>query len=177
VSKHAALLRGINVGKAKRVAMADLRRLMTDLGYADVKTLLNSGNIAFTVPAGMKGDPAARLERAMADELKITAQVLVLPAAKVAAAVKTNPFGKAAANPSRLMVTFLFGDTNRTKLEALAKEDWGVEALSLGPGVAYFWCPQGIIESPLFKAAGKILAKGCTTRNWATVSKLHELLR
>ncbi|HSD71146.1 MAG TPA: DUF1697 domain-containing protein, partial [Thermoanaerobaculia bacterium] len=42
--RHVALIRGINVGRAKRVAMADLRALVGDLGYGDVRTLLNSGN-------------------------------------------------------------------------------------------------------------------------------------
>src|SRR5204863_1567267 len=53
---HVALLRGINVGTAKRVAMADLRQLMTGLGYSDVRTLLNSGNVVFTAPP-RGGDP------------------------------------------------------------------------------------------------------------------------
>src|SRR6478736_4542725 len=48
--KHVALLRGINVGKAKRIAMADLRKLCEGLGYEDVSTLLNSGNIVFSAP-------------------------------------------------------------------------------------------------------------------------------
>jgi uncharacterized protein (DUF1697 family) len=60
---HVALLRGINVGKAKRVAMADLRALLEELGYADVRTLLNSGNVVFTAPRAAKGDPGPPEER------------------------------------------------------------------------------------------------------------------
>ena len=51
MSRHVALLRGINVGKAKRIAMADLKTLMERLGYREVRTLLNSGNVVFTAPA------------------------------------------------------------------------------------------------------------------------------
>jgi uncharacterized protein (DUF1697 family) len=63
---HVALLRGINVGKAKRVGMADLRALVEGLGYRDVRTLLNSGNVVFAVPKSARGEPAARIETAIA---------------------------------------------------------------------------------------------------------------
>jgi uncharacterized protein (DUF1697 family) len=55
---HFALLRGINVGRAKRVAMADLRSLVEDLGYGEVGTLLNSGNVVFTTSAVTAGNAA-----------------------------------------------------------------------------------------------------------------------
>src|ERR1700704_4724623 len=69
--RRVALLRGVNVGKAKRVAMADLRKLVEGLGYGDVRTLLNSGNVLFTVPAGMTGDAAARIENAIGARLGV----------------------------------------------------------------------------------------------------------
>jgi uncharacterized protein (DUF1697 family) len=53
------LIRGINVGRAKRVAMADLRALVESLGYGEVKTLLNSGNVVFTAPGGTTGTTPA----------------------------------------------------------------------------------------------------------------------
>ena len=59
--RHVALLRGINVGKAKRIAMADLRALVADLGYRDVGTLLNSGNVVFTAPGAGPEDAARRI--------------------------------------------------------------------------------------------------------------------
>ena len=62
---HVALLRGINVGSAKRIAMADLRALVEGLGFRDVRTLLNSGNIIFSAPKNRRDDAAARIEKAM----------------------------------------------------------------------------------------------------------------
>jgi len=59
-ANHVALLRGINVGTAKRVAMEDLRALMGGLGYGDVRTLLNSGNVVFSAN-GRSGDPSRRI--------------------------------------------------------------------------------------------------------------------
>src|SRR6266496_1648635 len=85
--RHVALIRGINVGRAKRVAMADLRALVGDLGYGEVRTLLNSGNVVFTVPASARGDPAPRIEQAMTARLGISARVTVLTAAELAAVV------------------------------------------------------------------------------------------
>jgi uncharacterized protein (DUF1697 family) len=64
--RRVALLRGINVGRAKRVAMADLRELVESLGYREVRTLLNSGNVVFTVPSGVRGDSARRIEDGIA---------------------------------------------------------------------------------------------------------------
>ena len=82
-----ALIRGINVGKAKRVAMADLRAELEKLGYEDVRTLLNSGNVVFTVPAKSQGDPAARVEEVLEKRLRVPARVVVLTAAELARAV------------------------------------------------------------------------------------------
>lgn len=63
--RHVALIRGINVGRAKRVAMADLRALVEDLGYGDVRTLLNSGNVVFTSARRPPAKAAARIEEGL----------------------------------------------------------------------------------------------------------------
>lgn len=172
---HVALLRGINVGKAKRVAMADLKALVAALGYRHVRTLLNSGNVVFAVPRAVTGDPAARIEQAIARKLGFTSRVTVLDAAELAAVVRENPLGKVASNPSLLLVTVITEPKDRAKLAPLAKQDWGAEALAVGRRVAWLWCPGGQIDSPLAKAVFKVLGDGATTRNWATILKLHDL--
>src|SRR5688572_11970726 len=101
--RHVALLRGINVGRAKRVAMADLRALVEGLGYGDVRTLLNSGNVVFTVRRAAKSDPASRIEKALAAQLGIASRVTVLTAPELAAVVEQNPLLKVADDPSRLL--------------------------------------------------------------------------
>ena len=99
---HVALIRGINVGKAKRVAMADLRALIAKLGYGDPRTLLNSGNVVFDAGREAAGKVAARIEEGMAAKLKVSARVTVLTGADFATVVEENPLGGMAANPSRL---------------------------------------------------------------------------
>ncbi|HEX8272791.1 MAG TPA: DUF1697 domain-containing protein [Longimicrobiaceae bacterium] len=171
-----ALLRGINVGRAKRVAMADLRALVEELGYGGVRTLLNSGNVVYSAPGAAPDEAAARIEEAIAARLGITSRVIVLTAAEVAAAVAGNPLGDVADNPSRLFVAVLRDPADRARLEPLAGRDWGREVLALGPRVAYLWCPDGSMGSRLPEEVGRVLGDRVTTRNWATLTRLHALV-
>ena len=173
--RQVALLRGINVGKAKRVSMAELRALVEGLGYADVSTLLNSGNIVFTARGAAARTSAARIEKAIAREVGFTSRVTVLTAAELAAAVAENPLAEACTDPSRLLVAVLADPADRKKLEPLTKQDWTPEVLALGSRVAYIWCPEGILVSRLLEAVGRPLGDAVTTRNWATLIKLHAL--
>jgi uncharacterized protein (DUF1697 family) len=170
-----ALLRGINVGKAKRIAMADLRALVEELGYGDVRTLLNSGNVVFSVPAKVRGDSAARIQKAIASELGVEARVTVVTAQELAVAVDENPLLDAMTNPSRFLVAFLNRPADRSLLAPLAKRKWGSERFAVGARVAYLWCPDSILESPLGTEFGRLMKDAATTRNWATVTKLRTL--
>ena len=170
-----ALIRGINVGRAKRVAMADLRTLVEGLGYGDVRTLLNSGNIVFTTGRKALRNPASRIEKAMTSSLGVSARVMVITASELAEIVAANPLLAVATDPSRLMVTVLASPADLHRLESLAQEDWAPEVLAFGPRVAYSWCPDGIILSRLTIAMGRALGDAATTRNWPTITKLHGL--
>src|SRR5687768_11781403 len=98
---YMALLRGVNnVGAARRVAMADLRALFEALGFRDVRTLLNSGNVVFSVPTRGRGDVRARIEKALASRLGLSSPVTILSAGEVTAAVRDNPLSHVATNPS-----------------------------------------------------------------------------
>jgi uncharacterized protein (DUF1697 family) len=177
VTRHVALIRGINVGKAKRVAMSDLRALVEDLGYRDVRTLLNSGNVVFTVPASVRKDPATRIEKAITARLGISARVTVLTRAELADVVASDPFGKVAHDPSRLFVTVLIDPSHRKRLLPLARQDWAPDVLKVGARVVYLWCPNGMLESGLADAINRLVGDGATTRNWATMMKIHGLLK
>ena len=172
---HVALLRGINVGRAKRIAMADLRALVAKLGYGNVRTLLNSGNVVFDVPSSRRGDPAARLEEAMTNALGVSARVTVLSAADLAKVVAKNPFATVATDPARYLVGFLKEPGHAKRLAVLAGKSWKPEALAVGPGVVYLWCAGGILESAILSSASRLLGDAITTRNWTTVTKLLAL--
>lgn len=173
---HAALLRGINVGKAKRIAMAELRDLCTALGYGDVKTLLNSGNVVFSMPRP-DTKAAAKIEKAIESRHGFTSRVVVVTARELETIVEENPFEEAASNPSRFLVTVLNADADRARLAALAKQEWGAERLGLGTHAAYSWCPNGILESSSLIALSKLLGERGTSRNWATILKLQVMMR
>jgi uncharacterized protein (DUF1697 family) len=172
---HVALIRGINVGRAKRVAMADLRKVVESLGYSDVRTLLNSGNVVFTAPDEAADEVATRIERALAAELGVAARVMVLTAAELAEALAENPLEEVATDPSRLLLAVLRSSAERAKLEPLASQDWRPEALALGRRVAYVWCANGISVSALMEAVGRALGDAVTARNWSTARKLSAL--
>jgi hypothetical protein len=89
-SRYIALLRGVNVGRAKRIAMADLRKLVEDLGHTGVRSLLNSGNIVFDAVVSPV-DAAQEIEAAMAVHLGVSARVFVFASHEVARSLTTIP--------------------------------------------------------------------------------------
>lgn len=173
--RHVALLRGINVGRAKRIAMADLRELFVDLGFDEVRTLLNSGNVVFTASRAAPSRISAQIEKALVDRIGISSRVTVLPGSELTMIVASNPLLDIAEDPSRLLVAFLATTGHRARLESLTREDWSPGALALGERVAWLWCPDGILGSRLPDAIGRLLGDAVTTRNWSTVLKLEAL--
>lgn len=170
-----ALLRGINVGKAKRIAMADLRAIVADLGYRDVRTLLNSGNVVFSAPASIRGDAARRIEAALEERTGVRARVTVIDAEELEAALRAHPLERIATDPSRLLLVVLADPADRSKLLPLAKRDFAPEAFALGLRISFAWCADGILESPLWAEIGRALRDGVTSRNLATMRKLAAL--
>ena len=175
-SRQVALLRGVNVGRANRIAMAALRDLVSALGYSDVRTLLNSGNIVFESPRASPRDAATRIEKALSTELGVSARVTVITAAELATVIAENPLMNYADNPSRLLVALLRNPADRSKLVPLSKQDWRKDVLGIGSLAAYLWCAEGVIASKLSEAVNRLLGDGVTSRNWATILKLHAMI-
>ena len=175
--RYVALLRGINVGRARRVAMADLRALLEELGYRDVRTLLNSGNAVFTASGVAPEEAAARIEGALFARVGFAARTMVLTAEELVVAVEQNPLLEIATDPSRLYVAVLAEPADLVRLEPLLAEDWSPEMLALGARVAYLWCPAGVIESRLVEAVGRAVGDAVTMRNSTTMAKLGALAR
>jgi uncharacterized protein (DUF1697 family) len=176
LTTYVALFRGINVGTAKRVAMADLRALFESLGYKNVRTLLNSGNVVLDVPGASKSSPAARIEKAFSAKIGFSSRITLLTATELATVVGENPLLEHMTNPSLLQVAVVTDPADVRKLKPLVKEDWGAEAIALGPRVAYVWSPAGTLESKVLAALGKTLRDGVTVRNWATMLKLGAIV-
>jgi len=171
---YVALLRGINVGAHNRVPMADVRSLMTRLGYSDVRTHLQSGNVVFRGPDA----PVAEVERAIADRLEAD---LGLPVAVLARTdeefrevVADNPV--VGEDPARLMVLFLAEPAGH-KLADIDPARYAPEVFAVRPAEIYVYCAIGVLESALLKLfSDRRLGCAVTARNWRTVTRIAELL-
>ena len=170
-----ALLRGVNVGKAKRVPMAELRALLTGLGYTNVATLLNSGNAVFHSVQGTSVKHAAAIASAIMERLEVQVPVIVKSSAELAGIVSENPLRIETAEHARLLVAFAQVNTALPSLATIHSLVVAPEKFEVGRHAAYLLCVPGILESKAGAALlGKVGSK-VTTRNWATVLKLGAL--
>jgi uncharacterized protein (DUF1697 family) len=173
--RYAALLRGVNLVKHNRIAMADLREILTGLGYLDVATHLQRGNAVFG-----SENPAGRLERdigaALARHAGLSCTVMVRSGAELAAVVSANPLGREPDNPSRFFVSFLADVPARGMAADFAQLDLAPERAWVIGREAYYWCPEGLRQSKLTGAfLERRLGVTGTARNWNTVTRLAEL--
>jgi uncharacterized protein (DUF1697 family) len=170
----AALLRGVNIGRNKRISMPTLREIVESLGHTDVETYLQSGNVVFT-PKG-KGDHAARLSEAIAGETGHEVAVVLRTGAELAQVVKANPY--AVTDPTRVVVAFL---AERLTLETLGLDElerYAPDELTLHGRELYVSVPNGQGRSKLMEALVKrSFPTTVTVRNWRTVTALAELTR
>ena len=170
-----ALLRGVNVGRAKRVPMAEWRAVLSGLGYRDVATLLNSGNAVFRAPRGTPAKHSADITAAISAQLKKEVPVIVKLASELAAIISENSIKAGAEEHPRLLVAFVQDTRTLSSLAAIKSLVVPPEQFALGRNAAYLLCHAGVLKS---KAAAALLGKvgkSVTTRNWATVLKLQAL--
>ncbi len=169
------LLRGINLGAHRRVAMGDLRDLLTKLGYGDVRTYLQSGNVVLTSAASPES-LGRELEQQIAAQLGVDAQVVVRTRDELADVVAHNPLDDVAEDPKRYQVSFLSAEPDPEAVRAIAAIDVGPERFVASGREIFAWHPNGIQQSPLAKLLSeRRLGVTATARNWATVTKLLAL--
>jgi uncharacterized protein (DUF1697 family) len=175
--RYAAFLRGINLGQHNRIAMRDLTALLTELGYTDITTILQSGNAAFAVPGKhTTASIAGHIAGTISDRLGLDVPVQVRTGAELASIVAGNPIREAEAEPARLNVVFL--DAPVSSLGPVRPDEFPHEDIRLGDRVLYVWYHQGVGVSKLTPVVlERRLKVGTTTRNWNTVTKLADLTR
>jgi uncharacterized protein (DUF1697 family) len=172
---HVALLRGINLGSSRRVAMADLRALLTEAGYDDVRTHLQSGNVVLS--AGAKPEALAEaLETLLAERFGMEIPVVVRSRAQLESVVQHDPLGDVADDPKKYVVTFLSGEPDASFVRTIADGDHDPERFAAHGHDLYTWHPNGIQKSKLARLVGdKRLGVTATARNWTTVTRLLEM--
>jgi uncharacterized protein (DUF1697 family) len=176
MATYVALLRGINVGGNKMVAMAELRAALTKAGFSNVQTLLQSGNVILDAAASSPAKLESQLEAELKKRFSLEVEVHVRSAAELAAVIEANPFAaEAKRDPSHLLVTFYKTPLDKAKVKAAGAAIDGPERLHGDGRHLYMVFPEGIGRSKATVVAGKMLGPGGTARNWNTVQKLAAL--
>jgi len=174
---YMALLRAINVGGTKPVAMADLRDLLTQLGMGDARSLLQSGNLVFRSSARSAASLERLLEAEAKKRLALETDFFVRSAKEWNVIVARNPFRREALrDPSHLVVMALKDAPDPKNVKALQAAITGPEVVRAVGRQAYIVYPDGIGHSRLTNAViEKTLGTRGTGRNWNTVLKLDAL--
>lgn len=174
---HIALLRGINVGGRNRVPMSDLLQMVTDLGFDDARSFLNSGNLLFASDERDGPALAQQLEVATEKRFGFAVSYIVRSAAEWDRIIDRNPFPQEAkSDPSHLLVMCLKDSVGAAKIKALQVAINGPEKVHADGKQLYLTYPAGIGDSKLTNTVieQKLGVRG-TARNWNTVLKLAAL--
>jgi uncharacterized protein (DUF1697 family) len=175
--RHVILLRGINLGPSRRIAMPELRKLLGEASYRDVATYVQSGNVVLT--SGEHPDEVADdCERLIGEHFGFEVPVMVRTAEELADVISRNPLPEATKDPKRYQVTFLDRPLDPERIEELAQLATPSERFAASGRELYGWHPQGASRSKLWnRLASKNLGVRATARNWTTVTTLLEMAR
>jgi uncharacterized protein (DUF1697 family) len=172
---YAALLRGINLGRHKRVGMAELRELVEDLGCADVRTYVQSGNVVLRSDRGAPG-LAREIEKAIEKRLGHDVTVVIRTERQLRDFVASNPFVGQKTPPKTLYATFLAEKPDPKRVRELGERDFAPERWELVRNDICLFLPNGYGRVKLNNAMlERQLGVPATTRNWRTVTALAEL--
>ena len=175
MSRQVALLRGVNLGAKRRVAMPRLREIVEAAGYGGVRTYLQSGNLVLdgeARPEQLEADLASLI----AAEFGFEVPVLVRTREELAGVVENDPFAGVANDPARYQVSFLSAAPEPSAVRALEAADVAPERVAVHGREVYAWHPDGVGRSRLAALiTEKRLGVGVTARNWKTVTALLEL--
>jgi uncharacterized protein (DUF1697 family) len=175
MTRQVALLRGINVGGHNRVEMARLRELMQGLGYGDVRTHLQSGNVLFTSDATPE-QASQDIETRLAEQFGLRLRVLVRTIDELAAVVAANPLATVATDPARLLVLFLSAAPDPERLSGIDPAGYEPERFFAAGREIHLWCASGVQGSQLSRVlSDRRLGVTVTARNWNTVTRLLSL--
>ena len=176
MTTYAALLRGINVSGKNPIKMDALRALFADLGFDNVTTYVQSGNIVFTSSARSAAKVAATIKRGIADQLGADVAVIVRTGNELATIAGANPLHTKSSDPSKLHVTFLESAPSAAKLKAIDPSVAAPDEFAVVGREVFLHCPNGYgrtkLNNTFFEKKLDVVA---TTRNLRTVQKLVEL--
>lgn len=175
-NRYALLLRGVNVGTKNSLPMAELRKMLEQIGCSDVATYVQSGNAVFATTLAADALSAA-IEAALARTMGRPIATTLRTERELSKIIDANPFVDVATKPAYLCVTFLSHTPTKSELAPLIAANFEPALHQAAGKEIYTWHPNGQGKSPLAVALGKLKLRGAvTTRNWNTVLKLREML-
>ena len=169
------LFRGINVGGNNLLPMKALVSILQNLGFDDVNTYIQSGNVVFRASKSPAKNIVSKIAVAIERDFGFSPQITLLSVADLHGIVAKNPFVADAAEPKFLHCFFLSevpGDPDVKGLDAILGKD---EVYLLTEKALYLHAPQGIGRSKFAQRAEKLIGVSGTARNWRTVSKIVEM--
>jgi uncharacterized protein (DUF1697 family) len=176
---YIALLRGINVGPHKRMKMEQLRDSCRAVGFREVKTYIQSGNIVF---AGTRRSPAAvskKIADVIARDFGFSADVITRTHEEMKQIIDRNPLLKEnGVDLSKLHVVFLSREPSAASLQQLQKLTLPPDRARASGREIYFYFPNGVSGSSLWKhPLDRVFSVSCTMRNWKTINELYQMAR
>ncbi|HYV60723.1 MAG TPA: DUF1697 domain-containing protein [Acidimicrobiia bacterium] len=173
---YVALLRAINLGRVNRVPMAELRTVLTNAGFRDVRTHLQSGNVVLHSSKRSPTAAAKRIEDLVGSEFGVNADVMVRSADQLAKIVRANPLARGRTGSDTLHVAFLKSRPAAAATRALAGRSFGDDEFVIRGSEIYLRYPNGVagskMNTALFEGA---LGTPGTVRTWKVVTRLNEL--
>ena len=174
--KYVAFLRGINVGGKNKVKMETLREICASIGFENVKTYINSGNVIFETRKTDVLKLAEKIEKAIEKEFGLQIKVMVRRTEEIENLVKNNPFAGQFENDKDLHVFFLDEELSTEKRELLLSNNSENEQFSVQNREIFCLLRVSVLESLIGKDyIGKKLKVSATARNWRTVNKILEV--
>jgi len=175
VPTYVALLRGVNVGGYKKIKMEQLRSSFEKLGFEDVRTYIQSGNVIFRTGDMSAAELRRRAEDKILSDFGFSPPVILRSAAELGKTLQNNPFTKhKGIEPAKLHVFFLSGAPAKAAVQELEGLQIGTAELRCCGREIYLHTPDGFGRTKL-PNFDKVLSVITTARNWNTVSKLYEL--
>lgn len=176
VPRYVALLRSVNVAGHGRIAMNELRAAFEGLGYRDVTTYIQTGNVLFSTGSRNESTVVSAIAERLTEDLGDAPAVIVRSAAELKRIGASSPYARAGVPPARHHVTFLASTPSVEALATLDLPQHGRDELMVDGREVYVSTPDGYAET---KYNGSFLERRLgvvgTTRNWNTVTKLCEL--
>jgi len=174
-TRYVALLRGINVGGHAKIGMADLRTMLTALGYQDVATVLQSGNAVLTV-AGRPGDVATAIQQRLRADTGLDVTCIVRTIDEMREALGRDPYGGRANDPAKYVIGFMDQAPTKAQIARVDPAFFAPDEFRILGREAYIWCPNGLrdtkLTAPNFE---RRLGVAMTVRNWNTCQKVLAL--